>query len=482
MAEKYDVLVIGGGVTGAQILRELARYRLRIALLEKEHDLACGATGANSAIIHAGYDPEPGTKKAYFNVLGSRMYEQVCRELDILYKHCPSLVIAYDEEQAGTVAELVRRGQGYGVEGVKLIDKRELEGLEPNISESAVCALYAPSSAIIEPWMAAIGAAENAMDNGAVVFLNAEVTDISKITDGYIINCADGREFAAGVVINAAGLGAAKIHNMICAPSFEIKPRRGSYAVLDCENLVKNILFPCPTNEGKGILITPEFHGKTMLGPDSRPVDGGESDVDMDDIAKIRGIVPRYLKREIPFAAAMRTFAGVRPAADRGDFIIEQPAGAPGFIDVAGIESPGLASAPAIARHVAGMSAALLDAKKDPRFNPCCRPRARSRLLDYARREELIKKDAKFSRVICRCEAVTEADIIDAIRRSCGASGIKGVKIRAGSGFGRCQGGFCQPEVLEILARELGIPEDEVLYNGPGSNVLTGKLKKGMGI
>ena len=478
MTEKYDVLVIGGGVIGAQTLRELARKRLRIALLEKEHDLAAGATGANSAVIHAGYDPELGTNKAYFNIRGSRMYQQLCRELDIAYKPYPSLVAAYDQEQADKVAALVRRGKDYGVEGVRLLGRRELGEIEPNISDDAVCALYAPTSAVIEPWMAAIGAAENAVDNGAAVFLDAEVTAMAKTADGYIAACADGREFHARVVINAAGLGAERIHSLVSQPSFKMRPRRGSYIVLDNADLVNNILFPCPTEEGKGMLITPEAHGKTMLGPDSR-TGGSDDDVDIDDILQIRETVSRYLCRPIPFSSAIRIFAGVRPGADRGDFIIEQPADTPGFIDVAGIDSPGLASAPAIARHVAGMAAGLLGARDDPRFDPCCRPRVRFNQLSYAQRGRLIGKDAKYSHIVCRCEVVTEAEIIDAIRRSCGAVSVTGAKLRAGCGLGRCQSGCCQPEVVEILARELGISETDVLYSGPGSNILTGSLKKG---
>lgn len=473
----YDVIVIGGGVTGALTLRELSKYSLKLLLLEAGNDLASGATRANSAIIHAGYDPLPGTKKAYFNVRGAEMYPELCEKLDIPYEPIPSLVAAYGGEQAGTVEKLYARGVENGVPELRIISRAELRRVEPNISENAECALFAGSSAIVEPWTVAIAGAENACDNGAEVLLGHSVTAIEKTGDGFTVTAehkSEKKTFRASCVVNAAGVCADDIHNMVAAPSYKITGKRGQYYVLDKQaaGLVRNILFPCPTEKGKGMLILPEIHGRVLLGPDSEAAeDKTNVRTTRDGLSRVRETVEKYLSVRIPFDLTIRTFSGVRPSSDRGDFIVEECPDVRGFFEAAGIESPGLASSPAIAEYMAGLVATHLGV-------------SRKRTDFRAARRQRFKTPAAAaagvpgsSNIICRCERVSEAEIIDSIRRNCGARTVKGVKLRTGAGAGGCQGGYCQPEVVAVLARELGIDKSEVLYDGEGSNILAEKTR-----
>ena len=473
--KKYDVAVIGGGVTGTLALRELTSRGFSCVLFEAGNDLASGATRANSAIIHAGFDPKPGSLKARLNVRGAELYPDLVKKLDVPFLPMPSLVTAFDPKEEPTVEMLYTRGCGNGVKGLKLITKEELTAMEPNISDIARCALYAPS-AIIEPWTVAVAAAENAADNGAEVFRGSPVVAIEPAADGYRVTaCRRGENFTvcANAVINAAGIHADEIHAMLAPPSYKMKGKRGQYFILDraAAGLVNNVLFPCPSEKGKGMLIFPEIHGRIMIGPDSEPIDDRDgTHTEKISIDAIRDAVKKYLRVSIPYNLTIRTFAGVRPAADRGDFIVEEAEGLPGFFDAAGIESPGLASSPAIAEMLADLVCARLGSGKTVNFNPCRRPR-----LITPKAAELGVEGS--SSIVCRCEKICEAEIVDCIRRNCGAVTVKGVKMRTGSGAGGCQGGYCQPEIVKILARELGIPPEEVLYDEEGSNILVGKTR-----
>ena len=473
--KKYDVAVIGGGVTGTLALRRLTSLGFSCVLLEAGNDLASGATRANSAIIHAGFDPKPGSLKAQMNVAGARLYPQLARELDIPFLPIPSLVTAFSPEEEETVEMLLYRGQVNGVSGLKLLTQGQLLGEEPNISPTARCALFAPS-AIVEPWTVAVAAAENSADNGAEVLTGAPVTAIEHTGNDYILTAnrhGEAVSLRAEAVVNAAGIHAAHIHGMLAPAPYKMKPKRGEYFVLDrgARGLVNNILFPCPTEKGKGMLIFPEIHGRIMIGPDSEPIsDPDGTDTSTSALGVIRSAVTKYLRVPIPYNLSIRTFAGVRPAADRGDFIIEDAEGLPGFIDAAGIESPGLASAPAVAIRISELVCQRLGKGTPCDFDPIRRPR-----LTLEKAAELGLPGA--STIVCRCEKVSEAMIVDAIRRNCGARTVKGVKLRTGSGAGGCQGGYCQPEIVKLLARELSIPPEEVLYDGDGSNILTGKTR-----
>lgn len=480
----YDVLIIGGGVCGALILRELSRYKLKLLLLDKENDIANCTTMANSAIIHAGFDPKPDTLKAKFNLAGNLLYKNLCSELDVLYKSLPSLVVAFSADEMKTVESLYKNGIQYGVPDIHIIDKEKLKELEPNVSNNAVGALYAKSSAIVEPWSVAICATENAVDNGAEVLLKKKVIAIEKIGDSFLVHTADGQAYQAKIVINASGVSAEKIHNMICPPSYKIKGRKGNYFVLDkqANDIVRNIFFPCPNEKGKGILITPVIHDKIMIGPDSEFVsDAEDNSTEAEGLLRIKNMTSSYLDIDLPLNLAIRSFAGIRATSDTEDFIITEDPTVKGFIDVAGIDSPGLASAPAIAVYVKDLALNILgDIQINEDFNPYRRPQIRFSRLSKESQIELIKNDYRYSHIVCKCEKITEAEIVDCIHRNCGATTIKAVKKRAGSGFGRCQGGFCQPTVLDIISRELKIKKQEVLYDKEGSNILIAQTKTGV--
>lgn len=477
----YDCVIIGGGITGTLILRQLCAYQLKLLLIEKENDISNGSTLANSAIIHAGYDPIPGTLKAELNVRGNRMFEQICRELDVLFRPVPSLVTAFSTEEMGTIEKLAAQGSSYGVQGVEIIGRQRLCEMEPHISDTAVGALYAPTSAIVEPWGLAIAAAENAVDNGAEIALDQEVIAIEHLQEGFLIHTREGAEYRARVIINAAGVHADTIHNMIAPPEFTMHGRKGNYYVLDmaAARLVKNILFPCPNEKGKGILIIPVIHNKLMLGPDSEYIDNvDDTSTQADALQRVREQVRAYLDIEIPPSLTIRSFAGIRPTTDKGDFIIRESRDVPGFVDVAGIESPGLASSPAIAEYVRDIILKILGSvKPNHSFNPIRRPQVRLRKLPLDQQRELIRQDPRYARIVCKCEKITEAEVVDCIHRNMGARTIKGMKKRVGTGLGRCQSGFCQPEILEILARERQVDRTEILYDRNGSNVLIGKTK-----
>lgn len=465
MRDKYDVIIIGGGVTGTLALRALSKWDLKLLLLEAGSDIASGATRANSAVMHAGYDPEPGTLKARLNKRGTELYPELCGKLAVKYIPTPSVVAAYSEEDRGTVEKLYSRGLENGVDGLSVIERDALRAAEPNISDSAVCALLASSSALLEPWAIAAAAAETSADNGAELLTDSRVTSIVRKNGFYSVFCGE-NEYRAAAVINAAGVNADLIHNMAAPPEFRIIPRKGHYIVLDrgARGLVRNILFPCPTKNGKGMLILPEIHGRLLLGPDAASQDEREDVSTAEEgIALVKRTVRDYLRVPIPYGLMIRSFAGVRPTPDTGDFIIRECRSAPGFIDAAGIESPGLASAPAIAEMLEKLTLDILGGAA-----------ARKGYVSK-RRPAGSYPDSMRSNIVCRCEKVSEADIVDSVHRNCGVRTVKGVKLRTGAGFGGCQSGFCQPKVVDILARELGIDKSEVRYDGPGSEILVSK-------
>ena len=474
----YDVAIIGAGVTGGAIARELSRYDISIVILEKENDISTGATKANSGIIHAGYDPEENTLMAKLNVQGNKMFDAVCSELSVPFRRNGSLVLAFDDEQMEQIIRLKQRGINNGVPDLEIWSREEVLAKEPAVSPDVRGALFAGTAGIIDPMLLAISFVENAVMNGADYILNFEVSSISREGGGYKVfsrdNCV-----AAKCVVNAAGVYADKIHNMAAPPSFKIDPRRGQYFLLDKEdgNIVSSTIFPCPSKVGKGILVVPSIHGNLLLGPASDSVLDGDDSATTDEVLDN---VRRGASLLIPKASTrntIRTFSGVRAEADTGDFIIEEAPGAPGFIDAAGIKSPGLSAAPAIAQHVAslvGNTGISLSLKTD--FDPIVK---RKLLIDMTEEDQssLIKENKLYGRVICRCENITEGDIVDAIRRPVGASTMDGVKRRCRAGMGRCQSGFCGPKVQQILARELGKPLDAIVLEREPSYILTGKTK-----
>lgn len=475
----YDITVIGAGITGTFIARELSRYQLRVLLIDKENDVANGTTKANSAIVHAGYDAAEGTLKAKLNVRGNELYEGICKELNVPFKRIGSFVIAFNEQEMDTVKELYDRGIKNGVPNMEILDKTSVLKLENNLSEEIVGALHAKTAGIVGPWELAIALAENAMENGVELLLNSPVTNIKKLENGYCITAGD-RKIESKLVINCAGVYSDDINNMVNSPSFEILPNRGEYNLFDKSvgNMVNTVVFRCPSEAGKGVVIMPTVHGNLLIGPTAEYVNSkSKLDTTLEGLAFINEHAQHTLK-QIRFQNVITSFTGLRAKTKSQDFIIEESKESLGFFNVAGIDSPGLTSAPAIAEYVVELvkeRIGNMEIKQD--FNPNRRPNIHFMEMSDVDKAKLIEKDSRFGRIICRCEQITEGEIVDVIKRKAGATTVDGVKRRARPGSGRCQGGFCAPRVMEILARELEIDITEVVKDGQDSYILTGKSK-----
>lgn len=474
----YDIAVIGAGVIGGMIARKLSAYRLSVVILEKGHDVATGATAANSAIVHAGFDAKEGSLKAKLNVRGSEMMEQVCRELGVKYRRNGSLVIGFTEEDKQTLRTLFERGVRNGVRDLELLEPDALQKLEPNISKNAVLALHAPTGGIVCPYELTFAAIGNAMDNGAELMLDSEVTDI-RAKDGRYVITAGGRTVETRYVVNAAGLFSDAIAAMVGDTSFSVHPRRGEYVLLDreCGSLISHTVFRTPSKMGKGILVSPTVDGNLLTGPTS---------VDMEDKSD-KATTPEGLARVMKeaqenvdgifFGKTITSFCGLRAVGSTGDFIINVPRH--GFVNVAGIESPGLSSAPAIAEYVAELLAVDgLTMEPLPDWNPIRKPMHGFRDLPIEEKNAVIARDPSYGRVICRCETVTEGEILRAIRTNPRPRDLDGVKRRTRAQMGRCQGGFCSPYIVELLAREMNIPYEAVTKSGGASLVNLGRTKE----
>ena len=469
----FDIVIIGAGIVGAFIARELSKYHLSVALIEKNNDVGNGTTNANSAIIHSGYDPEPGTNKAKFNVLGNKMFDQIADELDVHFERNGSLTIATTEEQLQVLKTLEERAKINGVQ-VTLLNKEEVLKLEPNITPDVLGALLAPTCGIIDPFNLCVHAVENAIDNGVQLFLSNKVENIIKTDDGYKI-VTNQREFTAKIVINAAGVYADKIAAMIEPIDFSITPRKGEYFVLDHykEGLVRHTIFPLPSAKGKGILVAKTSSGNYIVGPSSEPVED-KDDVSTDkmtlDNVRAQG---KLMEPSIPFQHVIRTFSGLRPTCSRHDFIIENSKNYQTFINVAGIESPGLVSSPAIAQYVVDeLVAPIINLIKKEDFNPRVR---RYISTKDAINQKLNIKD--YGEIICNCEIVSLGEINDVLSRSCPPHSVKGLKRRTRAGFGKCQGGFCQPRVVLLLAKHYGVSPLDIPLDDENSHILIEKVK-----
>jgi len=475
----YDVVIVGAGVVGAFVARELSKYELKICIVEKEADVAMGTSKANSSIAHAGYDAEPGSLKAKLNVRGNEMMGLVCEELDVPFKRIGSLVLGFEEEDRERLIELQQRGIKNGVKGLEIITSDKIKEIEPNISENAKYALYAPSAGIVCPYELTIGAVENAVDNGVELRLENKVQNIC-FEDGKFTVTTDKGELKCNYLINAAGLYGDSIAEMVGKHSFTITPRRGEYVLFDKNQgkIIKRVLFQLPTEKGKGILVTPTVDGNLLIGPNAQDIDDRE---DVSTSAKgIEGII-HDARKSVPgfnVRETITSFAGLRARPSTGDFIIEASIVNPRLINVVGIESPGLTAAPAIGEYVVGiLNSQGLSLVDKSNFNPLRKPVVRFRELSEEELNVVIQKDPHFGRIVCRCEKVTEGEVVDCIKRSAGARNLDGVKRRTRAGMGRCQGGFCTPRVVEILSRELGIPMESVTKLGGDSKLLVGKTK-----
>lgn len=478
----YDVAVIGAGIIGSFVARELSKYDLDIVLIEKDTDIANGTTKANSAIIHAGYDAVPGTLKARLNALGNTMYDSVCKELDVHFKRIGSMVIATNQEEIKKIKNLYERGLKNGIPNMEILDAEKVRQKEAGINEDVIGALYAPTAGIICPWELAVALAENAADNGVEIKLESQVTDIEKVENNYHIY-TEKEKIKAKYVINCGGLYSEEISKMVGDKSFKITPRRGEYNILDknAGNIVKHVIFQAPTEYGKGVIVTPTVHGNLLVGPNAEDIDDkGNTKTTREGIELIREVSKKTIKR-IPFNLTITSFSGLRAKPDTGDFIIEESKAAKGFINVAGIESPGLSAAPAIAEYVIDIFKGInchLKEKRD--FKPNRRPLIRFMELSNEEKSRVINEDPRYGRIICRCEGITEGEIVDAINRNAGARTLDAVKRRVRPGMGRCQGGFCGPRVMEILARELGKDIKDIVKDGSESYILVDETKSGL--
>lgn len=476
----YDVLIIGGGVTGSAIARELSRYDLKTALFEKGEDVCSGTSKANSGIAHAGFDAVPGSWKAKMNIRGSQMMEELSRKLDFPYKRNGSLVLCFDEKDRPRLEKLLQQGKENGVEGLEILEKKELLALEPALSEEVVCALHAPTGGIVCPFKLTIALAENAAVNGVEFHLNEGVKRVQPGTvEGYTVETGKGT-YETRIVVNAAGLYGDEIHNQVSGEKLHITPRKGEYCLMDKKigQLVSHTIFQMPTAMGKGVLVTPTVHGNLMVGPTATDISDKEG-VDttaegLDEVLKKAALSVKSLPRGV----TITSFAGLRAHEDHDDFILGEVKDAPGFFDAVGIESPGLTSAPAIGEWMAEKIVEKLrktqkvDEKKA--FQETRKDIPNIASMDQAEAAALIAENPAYGTIICRCEKVTEGEIIDAIRRPLGARSLDGIKRRTRAGMGRCQAGFCSTKVMDILARELGIPLEEVTKAGGASRMLTG--------
>lgn len=472
----YDVIIIGAGVSGCAIARELSRKKGKILVVERAEDVCCGTSKANSAIVHAGYDAKHGTLMAKLNVQGSRMMPKLAKELDFHYENNGSLVVMMSEEDRPALMALYENGLKNGVEQLQILERDALRAMEPNISDNAVAALYAPTGAIVCPFGLTFALAENAAKNGVQFQFDSEVTDVQKIDGGWKVVTAKGT-METKAVVNAAGVYADKIHNMVSSETMTITPRRGDYFLLDraTQGFVKNTIFQLPGKYGKGVLVAPTVHGNTIVGPtaiDIEDKDGtATTQAGLDDVRSKSGIAVKNL----PLRQTITSFAGLRAHEARHEFFIGEIA--PGFVDCAAIESPGLSSAPAIGVMVADIVNGILHLEDNPNFDGTRKGILDPKTLSPEDHVALIQENPAYGNVICRCETITEGEIVDAIHRTPGARSLDGVKRRTRAGMGRCQGGFCSPRVMEILSRELGIPMDQVTKSGGNSKLIVGTNK-----
>ena len=474
----YDILIIGAGVVGCALARKLSRYEGKIAVAERAEDVADGASKANSGIVHAGFDAKPGTKKAYYNVKGANMYEAQARELGVPYARIGALVLGFSEEDRITLQKLYEQGQKNGVEQLRVIERDEILSLEPQTNPDVVCALYAPTSAVVSPYEMTLALAYHAAQNGVEFLLDCPVEKVWAENGAWRAKTPRGT-LEARAVVNCAGVGAADIHNMLSDEKMEIVPRRGEYYLLD--HTVKcpfsRTMFQVPSKMGKGVLISPTAHGNALLGPSAEniddPLDTRTTRKGLDFVLeKCRLTWPKVTTRPV-----ITTFAGIRAHPVSDDFVIGKVHGAPeNAFEAAGIESPGLTAAPAIAEDLGSLVAQSLHlAPKETVIPPVPLLKPFSAMSDEER-ADACRRDPDYGRIVCRCEVVTEAEIRDAIRRPVGARSIDGVKRRTRAGMGRCQGGFCSPRVMELLCEERGVSPLEITKCGGESKLLAGTL------
>ncbi len=474
-----DVLIIGAGVVGCALARELSRFEMSLAVLERRADVAEGASKANSGIVHAGFDAKPGTLKARLNVEGAKMYPELCKALGAPYTQPGALVLGFTQEDTHTLKELYDQGIQNGVPGLRLLSREEVLALEPNTNPDVTGALLAETSGLTSPYELSFALADHAALNGAAFYMETEVVNIFRQGESWHV-ITDRDTFTASVVINCAGIQSAKLHNMMSEKKYTVIPRRGEYYLMDrmAHLPFTRTMFQCPTKMGKGILVSPTVHGNLLLGPSAEDIND-----DADTATTSMGLKDVLDKARLTWKNAsprgtITTFSGIRAHEKNGDFVIGPVDGAPMAFEALGIESPGLSAAPAIAKMLCGQVVSALSAKEKEAYLPATKRPKPFHAMSLAERAQSVRDNPENGSLVCRCEQVTEAEIREAIRRPVGAHTIDGVKRRTRAGMGRCQGGFCSPRVLAILSEELGIPYTEVTKCGGESRLLTGTISE----
>lgn len=474
--ERYDAIVVGAGVVGSAVARELSRRRGNFLVVEKALDVCEGTSKANSAIIHAGFDAEPGTMKAKMNVKGNRMMDQLSEELDIPFKRVGAFVVCFSEEELPKLQELYDRGVKNGVSGMKLLTGDQARALEPNLSEEVAGALLAETSGIVCPFELTLGMAESAAKNGVKFSFDTQVTGLERNGDGWTLHTSQG-DLETRVVVNAAGVHSDELHNLVCEEKLHITPRRGEYCLLDrtAGGHVSHTVFQLPGKYGKGVLVSPTVHGNLLLGPTAKDIEEKE------DTATTGAGLAEVLEKSalgvknIPTRQVITSFSGLRAHEDGDDFVLGESA--EGFFDAAGIESPGLTSAPAIGEYLAGLIAQKLGLPENPEFDPIRKGVPKLKEMEPEKRAEMIRKNPAYGQIICRCEEVSQGEILDAIHGILGAKTLDGVKRRTRAGMGRCQAGFCSPRVMDLLSKELSLDLTQVRKSGKQSQIVLEKTR-----
>lgn len=473
---KYDVIIIGGGVSGCAVARSLSKYNLSVVLIEKDEDLCSGTSKANSGIVHSGYDPEPGTLMAKLNVIGNEMIKKLSKELDFSFIQNGSMIISFNKSDKPALMELYNRGIANGVKDMEIISGDKARELEPNLSDSVEDVLLCKTGGIVDPFGLTYALAENAFDNGVSFEFNSAVQRISKVDNLYKVECKNNKTYQAKYVVNAAGLFADEIHNMVSDNKLNITAKRGNYLLFDSEvgNFVKHTIFQLPRKTGKGVLVTPTAHGNLLIGPTSiSQEDKDDTSTYINDIEYIKNSASQSTKN-IPFKKVITSFSGLRASEENGDFVIEEVKDSENFFDVAGIKSPGLSCSPAIGEYVANLIISKDKTTKKNTFIATRKGITRTKGMKQKEYNALIKKDSRYGKIVCRCEQVTEGEIIEAIHSPIGAKSLDGIKRRVRAGMGRCQAGFCTARTMEILSEELNIKMNEVCKNVKGSELLKG--------
>lgn len=472
----YDCIIIGGGVIGTSIAYQLARKKGDFLLLEKQNDICFGTSKANSGIAHGGYDAKPGSNKAKFNALGINMMSKLNEDLQFLYKEIGALVICHSEEDLPRLKEIYNRGLENGVEGLSILNREQILEIEPNIADDVVYALHSKKAGIVNPFLMTVAFAQMANINGVDLRMNQEVLNIEKLDDKWLLKTKD-NQYITKTIVNAAGVYSDNLSNMISDNKYEIRARKGEYILLDKESygVVNSVIFDLPTHRGKGVLVAPTSDNNIIVGPTSRFIEGKDdistSSEGLDKVIELSG----YMVKNIEYASVITSFTGLRAHETGDDFILNEEK--PGFFNCVGIESPGLTAAPAIGVYMADLVSKKLGLEDNEHFIEKRNPIERIAEVDYEALEKLIKEDRRFANVICRCEKVSEMEIIDALNTPVPANSLDGIKLRTRAMAGRCQGGFCIPKILEIIKREKDIDYESILKNNEGSTLIVGKTK-----